>query len=166
MLNWRKFLLQVAVLVISVMGVLFACLPSASADGPGAPAPVTDSFFREEAPERMVECADNVFVPLGEGGTWECPHPAEPDADDPRLGQQLPEEVIGRQVDCPDGSVGRVIDVEFNTTCDELESPSAATTVFGDEFRLSSSQMTLAAMGLIFTAAGTLYMIYRKQPGQ
>lgn len=39
------------------------------------------------------------------------PAPAAPTA------EQLPEEVIGRQVDCPDGQVGRVIDAAGTVEC-------------------------------------------------
>ena len=169
MLNWRRFFWQITILVGAVVGLLFACLPAASADAPPTPAPVTDPFFREEAPERMVECGNNVFVPLGEGGTWECPHPAEPDADDPRVQGQLPSEVIGRQVDCPDGSVGRIINSDLETTCEEVPGayPSlSATPVARTTPDWSPTQYALGIAGLLAVAAGTLYMIYRKQPGQ
>lgn len=57
---------------------------------------------------------------------------AEPTADP---APQLPTEVIGRAVDCPDGSVGHVIGVDLSTDCpaaappngDELQGPSMCT---------------------------------------
>ncbi len=111
-MNLRKYALQISAVAVLLLSALIIFLPSAKADGPGAPATPTDPYFREEVPPRMVECADNVFVPMGEGGTWECP---------PAVQEQLPSEVIGRQVDCPDGSVGRIINMDLETTCDEVD---------------------------------------------
>lgn len=161
-MNLRKYALQIAAVAVLVLSALIIFLPSARADGPGAvPAP-TDPYFREEAPERMVECDNNVFVPLGEGGTWECPQP------------QLPNEVIGRQVDCPDGSIGRIINMDLETTCDEVPgaypSLSAVTESAPPVARttpdFSPVEYGLILAGLLAVGAGTLYMIYRKQPGQ
>jgi hypothetical protein len=168
-------LLALVILVVVLVGVWVT--NPAKADGPPPPEDpaVTDPFFREEAPERMVECDNNVFVPLGEGGTWECPpHPAEPDANDPRVAEQLPGEVIGRQVDCPDGTVGRIINMDLETTCEEVPgaypSLSAEQDTAGPVARttpeLTGTQYTLAGLILAIIAAGTLHMIYRKQPGQ
>lgn len=70
---------------------------SSRADGPPSDDPIVttpatptdDPCFRQD-----IECYDDVPVQ-----------------------QQLPEEVIGRQIDCPDGSVGRIVDVEGHNTC-------------------------------------------------
>lgn len=102
-MNLRRFFVQLVLLAALALGSLWLFIPSASADA----GPPPDPTFREEAPERQVECDNNVFVPMGEGGTWDCPP----------TGEQLPEERIGRAVDCPDGSVGYIIDVEGNVDC-------------------------------------------------
>lgn len=160
-MNLKKYALQIAAIAVLLLSALIIFLPSAKADGPGTPPSPTDPYFREEAPERMVECDNNVFVPLGEGGTWDCPQ------------SQLPNEVIGRQVDCPDGSVGRIVNMDLETTCDEvvgaypsLSQPEASGPVARTTPDFSPGEYGLIVTGLLLTAAGTLYMIYRKQPGQ
>lgn len=162
-MNLRKYALQIAAVAVLLLSALLIFLPSAKADGPISEPTPTDPYFREEAPERMVECGNNVFVPLGEGGTWECPSGQE----------QLPGEVLGRQVDCPDGSVGRIINMDLETTCEEvpgaypsLSQPEVSAPVARTTPDFSPGEYGLIVAGLLLTAAGTLYMIYRKQPGQ
>jgi hypothetical protein len=81
-----------AVLLAGLIFILWN-FGDAKADGPPSPDPVTtatpttDPCFRTDP-----ECYDQVQ-------------------------EQLPEEVIGRQIDCPDGSVGRIVDVDGNNTC-------------------------------------------------
>lgn len=45
------------------------------------------------------------------------PTSAALDPEHPELAPQLPAEVIGRAIDCPDGSPGHVVDEELHTDC-------------------------------------------------
>lgn len=185
MLNRKRKRIFVAVAVALLLGLLIVLLSTSSAKADGPPSPevpvvtdpaVTDPCFRQdpECYNPEVECAENIFVPLNPDGTWTCPprHDAEPDPDDPRLGEQLPSEVIGRQVDCPDGSVGYIIDIDLNTNCEEVPgeypvlsetTPPATASEVSDIRRINPFQYGLVAVGLVLTAAGALYMIFKKQ---
>lgn len=81
---------------------------SASAPAPARrPAP---------APPRATSAAPSAPAPAPVAAT-SSPAPAPAPAADPVVTPQDPSEVIGRQIDCPDGSVGVVVDADLTVVC-------------------------------------------------
>jgi hypothetical protein len=109
------------------------------ADGPPSDIPATpsdDPCFRQD-----IECYDGV--------------PVQP---------QLPEEVIGRLIDCPDGSVGRLVDVELHNTCskDVPAEPLEAQSVGPNFSETDIFALGAAAGGIIGLIFSTLaYLAFR-----
>jgi hypothetical protein len=92
-----------------------------------APVPVVDEpvappaavVVVEHSPASQGDNAGTVRAPDARRGT-DAPRPSPqpaPVVDEREPGAQLPEEVIGRAVDCPDGSVGYVVDAGGTVDC-------------------------------------------------
>lgn len=111
--NRNRMIVLAAFVILAAVLVIVLNTASSKADGPpdetvATDPAVTDPCFRQDIEcydQTEVECDDNVFVPLNADGTWTCP------------GEQLPEERIGRAIDCPNGQVGYVTDVEGHILC-------------------------------------------------
>jgi hypothetical protein len=81
----RKSTFTLVTLFLVLLGayIFTACGPASADEVPADDPAITDPSFRQEAPERYIECEDGSVVLLGEGGTSVCPEstgPMEPDA--------------------------------------------------------------------------------------
>lgn len=76
------------------------------------PAPVV-----EHEPAAVVDIPAAAWPLDGGHEPDQLPAPELLDPEHPEYAPQLPEEVIGRAVDCPDGQVGYVVDVDGTVRC-------------------------------------------------